>query len=66
MKIFLLMLATIIFAGCQHNAESGSVIQMHEFTQDTKVADVIAYKNFGGFGRLIFPTRAMPAKREGR
>ena len=58
MKIFLLMLATIIFAGCQHNAESGSVIQMHEFTQDTKVADVIAYKNFRGFGRLIFPTRA--------
>jgi len=50
MKIFLLMLATIFFAGCQHNVESGSVIQMHEFTQDTKVADVIAYKNFDGFG----------------
>ena len=58
MKIFLLMLATIFFAGCQHNVESGSVIQMHEFTQDTKVADVITYKNFDGFGRLIFPTRA--------
>ena len=32
---------------------------MHEFTQDTKVVDVINYKNFGGFGRLIFPTRGI-------
>ena len=28
---------------------------MKTFTQDTKVVDVINYKNFDGFGRLIFP-----------
>ena len=32
---------------------------MHEFTQDIKVVDVINYKNFDGFGRLIFPTRGI-------
>ena len=54
MKILILMLAAIIFSGCQ-NAESGSVENMKNFTQDTKVADVINYKNFGSYGRLIFP-----------
>lgn len=28
---------------------------MKNFSQDTKVAEVINYKNFGDFGRLIFP-----------
>ena len=28
---------------------------MKNFTQDTKVVDVINYKNFSGFGKLIFP-----------
>ena len=28
---------------------------MKNFTQDTKVVDVVNYKNFGDFGRLIFP-----------
>lgn len=54
MKILILMLAAIIFSGCQ-NAESGSVENMKNFTQDTKVTDVINYKNFGSYGRLIFP-----------
>ncbi len=54
MKILILMLAAIIFGGCQ-NAESGSVEEMKNFTQDTKVIDVINYKNFGSYGRLIFP-----------
>ena len=59
MKILLLILAAIIFAGCQHNVESEGVAQMQEFTRDTKVVDVIAYKNFDGFGRLIFPLRGV-------
>lgn len=54
MKILILMLAAIIFSGCQ-NLESGSVENMKNFSQDTKVADVINYKNFGSYGRLIFP-----------
>ena len=57
------MLAAIIFAGCQNaesgkienNVEIGSVENMKNFSQDTKVADVINYKNFGSYGRLIFP-----------
>ena len=28
---------------------------MKNFTQDTKIDDVINYKNFGSYGRLIFP-----------
>ena len=54
MKILVLILAAIIFGGCQ-NVELGSVENMKNFTQDTKVADVINYKNFGSYGRLIFP-----------
>ena len=59
MKILLLTLAAIIFAGCQHNVESEGVTQMHEFTRDTKVVDVINCKSFAGFGRLIFPLRGV-------
>ncbi|MBQ9486878.1 MAG: hypothetical protein IJU91_03625, partial [Selenomonadaceae bacterium] len=65
-KILLSLLTALIFAGC-HNAESGSAEKMYTptnnftqdatdiFTQDTKIVDVIAYKNFENFGRLIFP-----------
>lgn len=59
MKFLLLTLAAIIFAGCQHNVESEGVTQMHEFTRDTKVVDVINCKSFAGFGRLIFPLRGV-------
>ena len=53
MKKFLILLLAIIFGGCQ-NVESESV-EMKNFSQDTKVIDVVNYKNFQGFGRLIFP-----------
>ena len=55
MKFLILILTAIIFAGCQNNVESESFNEMKNFTQDTKVVDVINYKNFEGFGRLIFP-----------
>ena len=44
----------IIFSSCQ-NVESEGVEEMKNFTQDTKVIDVVNYKNFADFGRLIFP-----------
>ena len=50
MKILLLLLAAIIFAGCQHNVESEGVAEVHEFTQNTRVVDVINCKSFDGFG----------------
>ena len=59
MKILLLLLAATVFAGCQHNVESEGVAEMHEFTQNTRVVDVINCKSFDGFGRLIFPTRGI-------
>lgn len=52
MKIFLIALATFFIAGCQNVGESGSVADINV---ETKVADIISYKNFDGFGRLIFP-----------
>ena len=54
-EIFTIILAAIIFSGCQNNVDSESVKEMKNFTQDTKVVDVINYKNFSGFGKLIFP-----------
>ena len=54
MKILIFLLTAIIFSGCQ-NVESEGVEEMKNFSQDTKVDDVINYKNFGDFGRLIFP-----------
>ena len=54
-EIFTIILAAIVFAVCQSNVESESVEDMKIFSQDTKVADVINYKNFSGFGKLIFP-----------
>ena len=66
-KILLGLLTALIFVGCQNNVEYGSAEKMYShtnnftqdatniFSQDTKVVDVIAYKNFKNFGRLIFP-----------
>ena len=54
MKILLIILAALFFSSCHNNVESGSV-EVKNFTQDTKVVDVINYKNFSDFGRLIFP-----------
>lgn len=53
-KFLFALLTAIIFSGCQ-NAESGSVEELKNFTQYTKVVDVVNYKNFSDFGRLIFP-----------
>lgn len=54
MKILVMIMAAMIFSGCQ-SGESGSAEEMKNFTQNTKVIDVANYKNFGSYGRLIFP-----------
>ena len=55
MRFLILLLTTIIFTSCQNNVESGSSGEIKNFTQNTKVIEVTNYKNFGNFGRLIFP-----------
>lgn len=53
-KCLLIFLAAIIFSSCQ-NVHSEGLENMQHFAQDSKVVDVIDYKNFGNYGRLIFP-----------